>query len=301
VNIVSKNKSVQSTLEKVGVESSLMPAFPKTVIMARHALHKFPYKKITKIGMRHGAYHFKKMISKEKYNAFDMYFFTSDKELEIAEELGFTSGAVGGFPKLDDAFNGSITTKELVKLRKAMRFDNKPIILFSATWEKSGMSAVKRWNDRLYELTKEYNILVTLHPFTNSKIKQKLRRTLEIHFIEDKEILPYLMLADLLISDTSSIIAEFCALNKPIITFRTQDSHRLTKEIKSMLGEISEQINTFDELKSILPEVLTNPSKKQEQRQFYNTIMFGKLDGKHAQRMANTIIMFNKKAKNKEI
>jgi CDP-glycerol glycerophosphotransferase (TagB/SpsB family) len=297
VNIVSKNKSVQSTLEKVGVESSLMPAFPKIVIMARHALHKFPYKKIKKIGIRHGPYHFKKMISKNKYNAFDMYFFTSDKELEIAEELGITSGAVGGFPKLDDAFNGSITTKELVKLRKTMHFDNNPIILFSATWEKSGMSAVKRWNERLYELTKEYNILVTVHPFINSKIKKRLKRIPDIHFIEDKDILSYLMLADLLISDTSSIIAEFCALNKPIITFLTQDSYRLTEEVKSILEKISEQIITFDELKNILPGVLKNPSKKQEQRQFYSTIMFDNLDGKHAQRMANTIIMFNKKHK----
>jgi len=302
VNIVAKNRKVQLDLQKLGIKSSLMPAFPKTVIMARHALHKFPYKKIRKIGMRHGPYHFKKMISKDKYNAFDMYFFTSSKELEIAEKLGITSGAIGGFPKLDQAFDGSITDDNIRKLKQKINIDPaKKTILFSTTWEKSGMSAGEKWYARLDELTSSYNILVTLHPWVSKIIRQKIENTPNVFLIKTPEILPYLILSDIMVSDTSSIIAEFCALNKPIITFKIQDSHRLTEEIKNMLREISEQINTFDELKSILSKVLKNPSKKQEQRQIYNTIMFDKLDGKTSERIVESIIKYLKiKLKNKD-
>lgn len=290
VSIVSKNKSVQSGLKKLGVESSLMPVFPKAVIMARHAFHKFPYKKIIKIGMRHGAYHFKKFIDASKYNAFDLFLFTSESELKQAKNFGITCGAVGGFPKLDQAFDGSITDDNIRKLKQKINIDPaKKTILFSTTWEKSGMSAVEKWYARLDELTSSYNIIVTLHPWVSKIIRQKIENTPNVSLIKTPEILPYLILSDIMVSDTSSIIAEFCALNKPIITFKIHSSYRLTKEVKSMIGEISEQINTFDELKSVLSEVLKNPSKKQEQRQVYNTIMFDKLDGKHARRMAKVL------------
>ncbi|MBM4402826.1 MAG: CDP-glycerol glycerophosphotransferase family protein [Candidatus Cloacimonetes bacterium] len=41
--------------------------------------------------------------------------------------------------------------------------------------------------------------------------------------IHNEDITPYLHLADLMISDTSSVVYEFLALNKPVITYRTID------------------------------------------------------------------------------
>ena len=285
VDIVSKNKKVQLDLQKLGIKSSLLLAFPKTVIMARHALHKFPYKKIRKIGMRHGAYHFKKMISKKKYNAFDMYFFTSAKELEIAEKLGITSGAIGGFPKLDDAFNDSIHNSDLEELRKKMGCNqNKPTILFSATWDKSGMSAIHKWVNKIDSLSDDYNILVTLHPFIRNKYEFK-----KCYFINDKDILPYLKLCDIIVGDTSSILAEACALKKPIITFKVDNAKRLSTEIKRLISEISIQIEDFSELKSAINDLLLNPHCLQQSQEKWNAIMFDKLNGKHGEITAELI------------
>lgn len=285
VSIVSKNRKVQFDLQKLEIKSSLMPAFPKVVIMARHALHRFPYKKIRKIGMRHGAYHFKKMISKEKYNAFDLFFFTSIKELEIAEKLGITSGAVGGFPKLDDAFNGSISNLDLEKLRARIGIDpNKPIILFSSTWDKSGMSAIHKWINRIESLSDDYNILVTLHPFIKNKYKFK-----KCCFINDKNILPYLQLSDVIIGDTSSILAEACALKKLIITFKINNAIRLSNEIKKLISEISIQIDDFSELRSTINMLLLNPHCLKQPQEKWNAIMFDKLNGKHGKTIAELI------------
>jgi len=286
VNVVSKNRKVQLDLKKLGIKSSLMPSFPKTVIMARHALHKFPYKKIRRIGMRHGPYHFKKMISKNKYNAFDIFFFTSSKELEIAEKLGITSGAIGGFPKLDDAFNDSIHNSYLEELRKEIGINpNKPVIVFTATWDKSGMSAIHKWVNKIDSLSDDYNILVTLHPFIRDNSEFK-----ECYFINDKNILPYLKLSDIIIGDTSSILAEACALNKLIITFKVDNAKRLSDEIKRLISEISIQINDFSELKSTISNLLLNPNSLRRSQEKWNAIMFDKLDGKASERIVEAIM-----------
>ena len=285
VSIVSKNRKVQLDLQKLGIKSSLMPAFPKTVIMARNALHKFPYKKIKTIGMRHGPYHFKKMISKKKYNAFNMFFFTSCKELEIAKKLGITSGAIGGFPKLDGAFNDSIHNSDLEKLRKNIGINpNKQTILFTATWERSGMSAIHKWVNKIDFLSDDYNILVTLHPFIKNKYEFQ-----KCHLINNKDILPYLKLSDIIIGDTSSILAEACALNKPIITFKIDNANRLSNEIKKLISEISIQIDDFSELKTAISNLLLNPHCLQQFQEKWNTIMFNKLDGKHGEITAELI------------
>jgi len=249
IPIVAKNKKIQQELKKNGIKSTVLPSFPKVVIMARHSLHKFPEKKIIKIGMRHGAYHFKEFINPKKYNAFDLFLFTSEMEVEKANKLGIKCGKAVGFPKIDPLFNNFYTIKMLDKFKEKIRIKReKPILLFTATWNKSEMSAIDKWYRKLGRLTKYYNIIVSVHPWTNEHYKSVIRKTESVYLIEEKNVLPYLLIADLMISDTSSIIAEFCALDKPIITFRVPDTDRTSPEIKEMISEISLQIDSFNEL-----------------------------------------------------
>lgn len=289
VKIVAKNRKVKDELISYGIESLLWPVFPDVVIMARHALHRFPDSKILKIGMRHGAYHFKRFINPEKYNSFDLFLLTSEYEVKEARQIGITSAQSGGFPKLD-SFWLPETDGKVEKLREKLCFDNdKPIILFSATWEGSGMSAVDRWYDKLAELTEKFNVMVTLHPFINDKYSSVIKSTPDVFFIEDKKIYLYLKLADLLIGDTSSIIAEFCALDKPIITFSVRESKRLTPEIVQLLDEISHKIDRYNELEKNIVFALKNPKEKSDFRRKYNKIMFDELDGEHGKMAAGKI------------
>ncbi|MBK8945506.1 MAG: CDP-glycerol glycerophosphotransferase family protein [Ignavibacteriae bacterium] len=293
VSIASKNRNVQEKLFEHGVSSILWPVYPEVVIMARHSLHMFPVKNIIKIGLRHGAYNFKNFIGKEKYNKFDLYFFTSQTELIEAKEMGIKNGEIGGFPKIDILHNDSITKEELEKLKSKFNFNNnKPIILFSATWNKSKLSAIEKWYDKLNLLTNNYNILVTVHSFTEKKIVEKIKSTPKIYFIEDEKTAPYLLLADVLIGDSSSIIAEYCTLDKPIITFRIDEKERLTNKIVTMLNEISFRVNSFEELSEILPNVLLNSNLHSEKRKYYSNIMINKFDGNSAKIMAEKIKVF---------
>ncbi len=290
VKIVAKNNFVAKELRKHGVKCSVYPAFPKAVIMARHAHHKFPIKNIIKIGMRHGAFHFKSMIDAKKYNLFDLFLFTSQTELDRAHSMGIVSGKVGGFPKIDSLFDSSINDEELQKLRYRLKINrSKKTLLFSCTWDKSGMSAVHLWYDKLHQLEKKYNILVTVHPWTSKKYFQKLRQNPSIIFLDDMDLNAYYLLTDILISDTSSIIAEFCALNKPVITFNVTGAKRLNSDILNILNSISYRVNDFKELPQKIEYILENDDPQKNQREQYKSIFFDNLDGNAGKRSAGII------------
>jgi len=288
--IVAKNKKVKRELNSFGINCKVYPTFPDVLVMPRHTARKYPEPRMKKIGLRHGAYHFKDFVSAARYHAFDVYLVTSKTEAELALKKGIKNTVGVGFPKIDPAFDGSMSTDVFEKIKNRINLDDeKPIIIFTSTWNKSGMSAIDNWINHLKDLTKDYNVLVTVHHWTENSYKQIIKETEGVHFIEDKDILPYLILADVMIADMSSIIAEFCALDKPIITYRVPDKKRTSQEIKDMLDNMSIRVNTFDELQNALKESIEKPEQLSAERKKYNKIMFDDLDGKAGERAAKII------------
>jgi CDP-glycerol glycerophosphotransferase (TagB/SpsB family) len=290
IETVVKNKRSANYLRERKIKYRKMPSFPDAVIMCRHAAYKFPEEKIIKIGFSHAAYHFKKPTKAENYNQFNVYFITSQTDVQTAQKMGINVAKAIGFPKLDPAFNGNYDSNFLINLKEKMGIDpRKKSIIFTATWDKSGMSAIDKWYNKLDKLSKLYNILVTVHPWTSQKYVQRLKSYSTIHFIEDPDILPYLMISDVLVGGSSSIIAEFCALDKPIITFRVPEARRSVLEIREMIKSISIQIDNFDEVYDAIKRCLENPNEKSAQRREANKIMFDNLDGKAGEKAAREI------------
>lgn len=291
MRVVAKNRAIQKNLESYGVSSVLYPTYPDIVVMCRHSARKYPGEKIIKIGLRHGPYHFKDFINAKYYNEFNSYLFTSPIEVEQAKKLGINNGEGVGYPKLDDAFDGSIKEHDLVALKEKIGIDNsKSTIIFTATWNKTNYSAVNKWSSRLDELTDKYNIIVTVHEWTTPEVKREIKNNKNIYYIEDKEILTYLMIADLLVGDISSIIAEFSALDKPMITFNIKEGKRTTPEIIEMLDKMTYRVDTFNQLKAVIPQALADKGlKHSKERKHFNNIMFGNLDGKANLRVKQVI------------
>jgi hypothetical protein len=290
LRIITKNRKVKTELAKAGVKSSILPAFPQNVLMCRLAAHKFPAKRIKKVGMRHGPFHFKALPDKASFLLFDKFIFTSRKEAEIAAKKGITNGIGLGYPKLDAAFNGTISDLMLTEMANKAGLDRKKkTLLFSATWQKSGMSALVKWQDRINELTSDFNVLVTLHPWTDAAVKDKIRNVKDVHLIEDYDTIPYIILADICIGDTSSILAECCALDKPIITFITPSVPRSVPMVLDMIKSFSLQINDFDELIPAINKYIAEPLLKHDERYKANNIMFSNLDGSAALKIAKLV------------
>ena len=267
-----------------------MPVFPKAVIMGRHAHYKFPVKKITKIGFDHGLYQFKRWTSPKNYNSFDLYLVSSESQVKKAESLGIYSTKAVGYPKLDSAFNGDITDEDLeaIKMKSGIN-QNKKTIIFTSTWDTDGLSALNRWINKVHTLTEKYNILLTAHTWTAKSKLDKLRKIKNAYFIEDFNITRYLMISDVFIGDYNSLIGEFCAFNKPIITFNVPESERTIPEVIELIRSISIQINNFDEIEPAISHCLNNPNEKSAERKKANDVLFYKLDGRAGERAAKVI------------
>jgi len=287
--LAARNHHLAEKFKEKGIGVDVWPVFPKVLVMSRHAFHRFPISKITKIGLRHGPYHFKKMIASKKYNLFDLFLFTSQHEADVAKQLGINSAIAGGYPKLD-AFRQKETIAFAKQLTEKSFFrKDKKTLLFTATWAQSGMSAVDKWIDQLPLLKKEYNLLVSLHPLMDKSYEEKVRNIDDI-FFATPEVLPACMLAaDFLVSDTSSVIAEFCALNKPIITFKVTQGHRLTPEITAMIRDVSLQIDSVEELVGAINDYESNTDLKKTERQKWNKLFYDDPDAIQGKRAANII------------
>lgn len=288
--IVAKDRKTAQWLEDQGIKTSRLPAFPKAVIMCRCGTHKFPEKKIVKFGFRHGAYHFKKFARAKYYNAFDIYFMTSKQEVIQAQKIGITSARAIGFTKIDPAFNNGYSTTTLESIRKKIGINpEKKTIIFTSTWEKSGMSAITHWVEVIPSFREQYNVLVSTHSWTSKKYIDMLKKIKGIYLVDEPDVLPYLLVTDLLIGDTSSIIAEFCALDKPIVTLSLPSAERTDPEIVDMMKKISLRVKTISELGDAIEHCLKYPNEKQKHRQEANRVMFDILDGNAGRRAADII------------
>jgi len=290
IPIITRDREVRNYFRKMNKKVYNFPIFPKAVIMCRHACHKFPASEIIKIGLRHGPYHFKKMTSAQNYNLFDLYLMTSRADNEAASAIGVKVGKAVGFPKLDPAFNSKISVQSLRKLADKAGIDpNKKTLLFTATWIESGMSALLKWHTKLWELTDIFNILVTLHPWIDRNYRQQITHQNGVYLVGREKTLPYIMLADFCIGDTSSILAECCALNKPLITFRIRDGRRSLPEIERILEQISIRIDNFDEILPAIDKYIDEPLYLEQERALNNKLMFDQLDGKASIRATEEI------------
>ena len=274
-----------------GVSFTRGATFPRGVVMARHKPYKFPVAKIRKVGFDHGLYQFKRWTSTKYYNGFDAYLMSSEKQVELARARGITTARAIGYPKLDRLFDGTIDEAFRARLRAQAGIDPaKKTVLLTSTWNAAGVSAIDRWLDRCGELAPELNVLATCHTWTAPEKIAKLKSTPGVRFLDDFDVTPWFSVVDVMVGDYNSLLGEFCALDRPIVTFRVPDGPFTMPDVKRMIGEIStRQVDDFDGLRAALGHALANPREKAAERAVANRVMHSTLDGKAGARAAAVI------------
>ncbi len=149
-------------------------------------------------------------------DCFDLYctqgpFFTQ-KFNQLQKEHPHFHVRETGWPKLDPLFS------------KALNNDNTtPTILYAPTFSPS-FSSADALADTILALSQahDWQWIVKFHPKMDSAIQAHYRERQHSKLIvtDEQSIIPLLQEADLMLSDTSSVITEFLLLNKPVITFR---------------------------------------------------------------------------------
>lgn len=135
--------------------------------------------------------------------------------------------------------------KELI-LKKHGR---KQIVLYAPTFSPS-LTSLPVMKEALVELTekKDVVVIIKLHPLTRPEWAEEYRRLAQEHehivWTDDFSVAKYQLMADVMISDTSSTIYEFLLKDKPVITYRASASNIYWKDIT----ETSQLCDAFEEV-----------------------------------------------------
>jgi len=215
-----------------------------------------------------------------------------------------------GFSKLDPIFNSDLPTPTLDK--KALNFDeSRPTILYAPTFYPS---SIEMFPDDWPQQFGEFNLVVKPHFFTYTKSKYaEQRRKLSIWSkannvyvapVDAYSLLPFFSTADLLISDASTALFEFAALNKPVIwcdflklrwsyrgIFAWRFKKRMDQDIHQY-ADIAKHVGRYRDLLSSVRQQLENPLQFEPQRLQYAEKLLGRLDGHVSERIVNSLLEY---------
>jgi len=136
--------------------------------------------------------------------------------------------------------------------------------------------------DEFKKLTKnkDYLILIKFHDLMSADLigayKKLSNENDTVIFVEERNIIKYLLMADILISDTSSVVYEFLLLDKPALTFKSNS--------KNIQWDNSLTYSNLDKKIELNLEVDHYKSKRKEIVQQYHPYK----DCKSANRMVDT-------------
>ena len=186
---------------------------------------------------------------------FDLYLtqgpYFTNRFNELKEKHGNFDVIETGWPKLD-SYGLHKTSYEAEKQELLARHETDKILLYAPTFSPSLTSASALLEDiETLAADTGYLLMVKFHDLMSESLIHTYKALSQKHkniiFIEDKNIIKFLLLADLLISDTSSVIYEFLLLNKPAISFKTisknvrwdnlTDKGQLTKSVIANLKQ----------------------------------------------------------------
>jgi len=216
---------------------------------------------------------------------FDLYltqgpFFTK-KFLELESKYKNFDVIETGWPKID-IYGKELHKYDVEKSDLLEKYKAKKIVLYAPTFSPSLTSASFLIEEfKQLSKNKNYLILVKFHDLMSVELietyKQLAYENNTIIFEEERNIIKFLLMADIMISDTSSVVYEFLLLDKPVITFKCS-SKNIQWDNSLVYSKLEEKISANLE-KDIF----------KEQRQHIVSEYHPYNDGNSALRMVETV------------
>lgn len=215
-----------------------------------------------------------------------------------------TQNIVVGYSKLDPILN--YTESDLEKLYNDFGLDKtKKTILYAPTFYPSSFDKMSK---KFPEHFSEYNIIIKPHSFTY--LRKKYKKHLEkmalwdkypntyVAKFEDYNLIPFFAISDIVISDESTAVYEFAALDRPVIWNRFikwRWSYLLNpKKMKArqqagmeQFRDIGTNVYKYDDLKESVVHQLNNPEELSARRLLYSDTVIGLVDGKVSERIVD--------------
>ncbi|MDB4204390.1 CDP-glycerol glycerophosphotransferase family protein [Polaribacter sp.] len=181
---------------------------------------------------------------------FDLYltqgpFFTR-KFLQLRNKYKNFEVVETGWPKLD-IYGKHLHIYDNDKKKLLEEYNADKILLFAPTFSPS-LTCAPFLEKELEDLAanKNYLIIIKFHDLMSidliNKYKKIADKNSNVLFIDERNIIKYLLISDLMISDTSSVVYEFLLLDKPVITFK--NNSKIFKWDNSLIyDKLTEKVN----------------------------------------------------------
>lgn len=222
---------------------------------------------------------------------------------EIRRRFPNANVVVAGFAKLDPLFSRTCAAFEPA----AHGLDpTKPTILYAPTFFPSSIEMLP---DDWPRQAGEFNVVIKPHFFTMHHARyggqrDKLKRWEKFSNVyvardEDYSLLPFMARADVLVSEASSALFEFAALDKPVVwcdffklrwTYKGPLRFRLTRRMDHTVqayADVGMHVRRADDVLSAVHQQLKNPDEFRRQRQRCTDELIGATDGQAGQRVTD--------------
>lgn len=212
-----------------------------------------------------------------------------------------------GYAKLDPLFSSEC--KPAVSVDQFGLDAAKPTLLYAPTFFPSSIEHLSAsWPAQL----SDYNIIVKPHFFSHTKPKYQAHRALfaawqrhpnvYVTAVEEYNLLPFMQIADIMLSDASSAIFEFAALNKPVVWcdfYRTRWSYqglfsfrlkrRLDPDI-ALFHKLTTRAAAANKIGPALAQCQQFSQVQQAARDKMLKEMVGRTDGRCGERIVNYLL-----------
>ena len=215
-------------------------------------------------------------------STFDRLMFPNRDRLRRYAEAGLVDpdsprAALIGYPKVDCLVDGSL---DRAAIQRELAVDPSwPIVLYAPTW--SPYSSVARMGDRVVKALSALgvNVVVKLHDRSvepnrggsSSDWRARLISNLggRIHVADGANASPYMLAADLLITDHSSVGFEFMLLDRPILVLDCPElieRARINPAKVDLLRSAADVVASPDAIAPSLERALLNPAAHSSRR-----------------------------------
>ncbi len=190
-----------------------------------------------------------------------------------------------GMPKLDQFFDGSLNRAAL--MHKLNLDPNLPTVIYAPTRTTETSSSLQMFGKQIIETVAlmPVNFLIKLHDRAYKQWKDSMKEDWEqilesytnhprVRPIFDYDVVPYLFISDLLISDISSVVNEFTLLDRPMVLIdvpRLISNYQRIEQKRGVAAcdladwgqSAGELVKDMQDLPDIITDCLDHPEKKQ--------------------------------------
>jgi hypothetical protein len=213
---------------------------------------------------------------------------------------------VAGFAKLDPLFAARERGRPRTPPSHFGLGDGRPTLLYAPTFFPSSIELMADDWPRAFE---DFNLLVKPHFFSLRHARYRAQRekiarwrkfdNVYIAGEDDYTLLPFLDCADMLISEASSALFEFAALDRPVVwcdflklrwSYRGPFRYRLERRMDRTIlkyADIGAHVRAYSELLPTVRAQLRDAARFEPQRRRYTEELLGQTDGHASDRIAD--------------